>query len=385
MENQNFKKLVSKYLQNKATAQERMRIEQWFNSELSNSKYLPGHDAIETADKRIYAKLAQHINKPAPRVILFKYRYSIAAAASILVILSFAFWFFGRRQSAEQMATTVLPGGNRAVLTLANGQKIVLTTAKNGIIAQQGAIAINKTADGKVVYNGADATAAKVVADNNLAYNTISTPCGGQYWVVLADGTRVLLNAASSLKYPVAFNGNERLVELTGEAYFEVVHNAQKPFRVKTASQVVEDVGTHFNINAYTDEPDTKTTLLEGGIKITRPATAETKILVPGQQAVLNSQVFTIRKVDVAESVAWKDGLFVFDHTDLHALMRQVSRWYNIKVVYQGNVTNDEFFGEVQRKYTLAEVVKVLKLGGLNFRIEEPASPGGQKQFIITP
>ena len=183
----------------------------------------------------------------------------------------------------------------------------------------------------------------------------------------------------------MAFNGNERLVELTGEAYFEVVHNAQKPFRVKTASQVVEDVGTHFNINAYTDEPDTKTTLLEGGIKITRPATAETKILVPGQQAVLNSQVFTIRKVDVAESVAWKDGLFVFDHTDLHALMRQVSRWYNIKVVYQGNVTNDEFFGEVQRKYTLAEVVKVLKLGGLNFRIEEPASPGGQKQFIITP
>jgi ferric-dicitrate binding protein FerR (iron transport regulator) len=378
-----IKLLAQKWQTGNISDDEKIEFNNWYNGFDDTFLEETSAETVSDLKERLYHNIAQKENIPAQRVRQLMPWQRIAAAAAVLLMLSIAGWFVWHKPSVEQIAQNIPAGGNRAILTLVNGQRIVLTSAKNGVLAQQGTITISKTADGKVVYNTAGGVVSAKNTDNALAYNTISTPRGGQYWVVLADGSRVLLNAASSLKYPVTFKGTERLVELTGEAYFEVVHNAASPFRVKTAGQLIEDVGTHFNVNAYTDEPDTKTTLLEGGVKVTSLTTAATKLLVPGQQAVLDSHSFTVQKANIEQALAWKDGLFVFDHTDLHSLMRQVSRWYNIDVAYEGDVKNDQFFGEVERKYSLAEVVKVLKLGGLHFRIEEHVTEAKETKTLI--
>jgi hypothetical protein len=281
-------------------------------------------------------------------------------------------------------ARDIKAGGNKAILTLDNGSKIILDDAINGVIAKQMGIRISKTSDGQLIYTQTEADTMAAGA-KILVYNTIETPIGFQYRINLPDGSKVWLNASSSLRYPVIFKGNERLVELTGEAYFEVTHNDKMPFMVKAAGQVVEDLGTHFNINAYSDEPGIRTTLLEGRVRVKQIATHTSKEIIPGQQTLLTNEIFTVANVNIEQVIAWKDGLFVFDHTDLRALMRQISRWYNLQIVYEGNVKNDVFFGEVDRKYSLDEVLKVFELGGLHFRIEGSPSGNQQKRLIVMP
>ncbi len=272
----------------------------------------------------------------------------------------------------------IAPGSNKAVLTLANGRQIILNNARNGSLAAQGNTDFIKKGEGRLVYN-AKANTDKATAE--LAYNTISTPRGGQYQVVLPDGSHVWLNAASSIRFPAAFTGKDREVAITGEAYFEVAHNKVKPFRVSVNGQTVEVLGTHFNINAYTDEPSMKTTLLEGRVRITKDN--RVAMLKPGEQATIaGAGNFKIETVNTEEAVAWKDGLFQFKDATLLIVMRQLSRWYDVRVEYEGNMPKTVFSGKLHRNVNASQVLEILKYFNVNFRIE---GTGVQKKIIVTP
>lgn len=264
----------------------------------------------------------------------------------------------------KEKETTIAPGGNKAILTLADGTKVILDSASNGAITKQGNVTVIKLNDGLLSYEKA--------TDKNLevVYNTITTPRGGQYQLVLADGSKVWLNAASSIKFPNAFPGKDRKVEITGEAYFEVAHNAAKPFYVAAGGMEVQVLGTHFNVNAYTDEPVVKTTLLEGSVRVTKGS--ESKTIIPGEQArIENSGDATIHisKVDVNEVVAWKNGLFHFNNSSLKEVMRQLSRWYDIDVEYAGGLEPRRFGGEMSRNADLNQVLKILEESKVHFEI----------------
>ncbi len=294
-----------------------------------------------------------------------------AIAATLALTLSIGFYFFKGKPEirTDQIATTVKelkPGTNTAVLTLGNGTKIVLDHVKGNVAAQHG-IQITKTANGRIVYKLQDPILA-----SKQEFNTIETPRGGQYQILMSDGSTVWLNAHSSLKYPISFAAKERVVELRGEAYFEIAKNKKSPFKVLAGKQVVEVLGTHFNINSYEDEPNVKTTLLEGSIRVSVTKTNQNKVLRPGQQALFGGNNLLVNQVDAEEAVAWKNGYFNFSNTNLETIMRQVSRWYNVEVVYQDNkVKNQLFSGNVSRFENASQVLSVLELTGLvHFKIE---------------
>jgi hypothetical protein len=358
--------LLNKHQLGNCTPEEQQLLDRWYLSEAAKQPVaeVPANPLME--EKLIWGRIIKEIPETT-KIGYFKKWHSIAAAAAILIFISFGAYFFTKtRRPAQELAhqsylkNDILPGGNKAILTLANGKQITLTGARNGTIAVQGGVAVNKTADGRVVYNSSgkslsgDATA--------TAFNTMTTPRGGQYWVVLPDGTKVLLNAASSLTYPTTFSGDERKIELTGEAYFEVAHNAAKPFRVYSKSQVVEVLGTHFNINTYDDEPAVKTTLLEGKIKVISVVKNQVRILQPGQQATLNLLAFNVNDVDVEDATAWKNGIFTFESNDIQQIMRMVSRWYDVEVVYKGSLPADKFTGSVSRFSNVSELLNTLQL-----------------------
>lgn len=266
----------------------------------------------------------------------------------------------------------VLPGGNKALLTLANGDKIILDNAKNGVVATQAGINIRKTAEGRIIYDAAkpDERASA------LSYNMITTPRGGQYQITLPDGSKVWLNAASSLKFPASFSGKERVVEVTGEAYFEVekvtsASGERVPFKVISANQMVEVLGTHFNINAYADEVTINTTLLEGSVKIWQRATQQAKYLKPGQQARVGKDI-QVTNVDVRGAVAWKNGYFNFSQENIESIMRKISRWYNVDITYRGNITRENFIGSISKFEQVSQVLDMLQLtGSVHFKIED--------------
>lgn len=298
------------------------------------------------------------------------FRKLIAVAAAILLLISIGIVFRNnliKEQTIANNTNKIIPGGNKAILTLANGSQIVLESAKKGVLANQQNIIVNKTADGKLVYDASQKQQDN--AELQSGYNTISTPNGGQYQVVLPDGTRVWLNAASSLKFPVAFTGKERNVELSGEGYFEVAKNRAMPFRVTVNHSTVEVLGTHFNIMGYADEKSTNTTLLEGSVKII--SGNNQKLIVPGEQARVNGAI-EVAKVNAAQAVEWKNGNFNFSHENIETIMRKVARWYNVSVQYQGAITNEGFVGTVPRSENITEVLNALELTGLvHFKIIE--------------
>jgi transmembrane sensor len=296
----------------------------------------------------------------------------LAVAASIVLCLS-AIGYFLLKSPAEQPLVTlkthdIPPGSNKATLTLANGQQIVLSGTGTGIIAKQGNTTISKTNEGKVLYQAANDNHSDAVLNN-----TVRTPRGGQYQVILADGTNVWLNAASSITYPNQFEGNDRTVEITGEAYFEVAHNAEKPFRVKSRGQTIEVLGTHFNVNAYDDENTIKTTLLEGKVLIT--AGGHQAFLQPGQQSQVALEgkagvLKSIQNTDVDAAIAWKNGLFQFDKADIRTVMRRLSRWYDVDVVFKGNIQEREISGSMHRNLSAAEALEILSFENVHFTID---------------
>jgi transmembrane sensor len=267
--------------------------------------------------------------------------------------------------------TNITPGSNKAVLTLQDGSTIVLNDAKEGTLAQQGNANIVKTANGQLVYNKTDAQPEKVL------FNTMTTPRGGQYKLTLPDGTDVWLNSASSITYPTAFVGNERNVSITGEAYFEVAKDKTKPFHVKAGSQTIEVLGTHFNVMAYADEDVIKTTLLEGSVKVT--GDKESGILKPGEQSVINKAGdLKVSVASVDEAMAWKNGYFKFNRVGIKYIMRQLSRWYDVDVVYDGRVKEDEFVGTIGRGENIVQALHLLELANVHFKIQD-------KKIIVLP
>ena len=290
------------------------------------------------------------------------FRY--AAAASVVVMLSITlFLLLNPRTDNGSFANReqdIAPGGNKAVLTLANGRKIVLDDAAQGQLNNQSGISIIKTADGQVVYkvNTEEGNTTEVTR------NTISTPNGGQYTIILSDGTKVKLNASSSLSFPNIFGEEDRTVDLEGEAYFEVAKQNGKNFLVHSGIQTVQVLGTHFNIDAYADEKDIRTTLLEGSVKV---ILGEQSVLItPGQQAVVTRTGNISKKdVDLEKEVSWINEQFAFDNDDLKSVMRQISRWYDVNIVYVGDIPDKKFFGGIPRNSKLSEVFKILELNNI--------------------
>lgn len=293
------------------------------------------------------------------------------AAAAVLLIGAFAIYkLIGISKpelpiaKVENTKQDVAPGGNKAILTLADGSTIILDTAANGKLTQQGNSNIVKLNNGQLAYNTLNEKPTEIV------YNTISTPRGGQYQLTLADGSKVWLNAASSLRFPASFTGNERKVEITGEAYFEIAKNASMPFIVSANGLNVEVLGTHFNINSYADEAAITTTLLEGAVKVSKGNALQ--LLSPGQQAqVTNNGPIRVSKIiDVEEVMAWKNGSFVFNSTDIENIMRQISRWYDVDVSFDGSISKELFSGIVSRTSKLSQVLKIMERAGVKFKIE---------------
>ena len=257
--------------------------------------------------------------------------------------------------------------GNQAMLTLANGSVIILDSTKNGVITNQGNVKIIKLDSGQLAYSLPSSNSA---SSSEISYNTISTPRAAQYQVTLSDGTKVWLNAASSLRYPTSFSGQDRKVELTGEGYFEVAKNKDKPFHVRVGAIEVEVLGTHFNIMAYEDEAAIQTTLLEGSVKVSY--NNQTDLLKPGRQASLDrtDNKLSVGDANVQQVVAWKNGYFYFDKSDVRTIMRQVSRWYDLNIVYESSVPDMKFSGKIERSLPLSGISHLLESGQIHFRIE---------------
>ncbi|WP_436484208.1 FecR family protein [Chitinophaga sp. ARDCPP14] len=329
-------------------------------------------DYWQQAVKEILAadKLAQQpeMLPSTPNRVYFLQRYWWAAAC-IVVLATGAYYLSKQAPPTAVVATSpvkdIAPGGNRAVLTLSDGTQIPLDSAGNGVLAQQGNTRITKLNNGQLAYNGSGSSEDKVL------YNTMSTPLGGQYQLILPDGTGVWLNAASSISYPTAFTGNERSVTVTGEVYFEVVKNEKMPFRVKAGNTTIDVLGTHFNINAYKDEASINTTLVQGSVRVS--VQQQQQMLKPGQQARVAAKGESIQVLDhadLSEVLAWKAGFFSFNDADLPAVMRQLSRWYNVEVTYEGKIPQRVFTGEIGRNLTLSQVLKGLTKTRIKYRIE---------------
>ncbi|MCR8559790.1 FecR family protein [Mucilaginibacter sp. BJC16-A38] len=311
-----------------------------------------------------------------PVVVKFYSGRWFQIAAALLVFGTAALVIFNKnisnqttkKHAFDQQSAAIVPGSNKAILTLAGGKTIVLKNAANGLLAQTGAGNVLKTNNGQILYNAANKTEAAASQDN---INTLSTPRGGTYQVVLSDGTKVWLNAASSISYPVAFTGKERHITLTGEAYFEVAKNKEMPFYVSTNNVQIRVLGTHFNIAAYGDDNEVTATLLEGAVQITKNNAHS--MLKPGQKAIINnnSDNIAVSEANIEDAMAWKNGYFIFDDDDIIGIMKKVSRWYDVSVNYQGSVSDQKFGGTFYRSKSITELLQYLgKIGKIHIMIE---------------
>jgi len=321
----------------------------------------------EFLKKEIMADIQANINLPAPNKE-FQFIHLLKIAASIILVVALGYIGFqslyhkNSRPNTDQTVTDVLPGGNNAVLTLADGSTYVLNQMAKKILVKKGNLKIEKTKEGQLVFS--------VINSNSVAesaLNTITTPNGGQYEIILPDGSKVLLNAASSLKFPNSFNGNKREVQLTGEGYFEIAHLAEKPFYVKSEGTTVQVLGTHFNVNAY-QYNQIKTTLLEGSVKLS--SNAASIRLVPGEQGLTNeSGSIQTRKVNADKEVSWRKGWFNFDGSSIVEVMEEISRWYDVEVIYEGKIPHKEITGKVPRNAKLSVVLEMLRYSDLQFEV----------------
>lgn len=424
MTEQQLTLLIRKYLSGEATEEEKAEVEQWYESfDKSALKFADGNrKAMNESTARsllaIREKIAQYHPEKAREISLkkvvrkdFSWR-QMAAAAAILILLSGGFYFLffkTNKQRSKAIATTAIkkdfkPGGNNAILTLANGKQIILDSVSAGVLSTQGNTKVIKLNNGLLAYNRQSSI---VNRQSSIQYNVITTPRGGKYEVVLPDGTKVWLNAASSIRFPTTFAGKEREVQITGEAYFDVAKNVDQPFKVSVRGMTVDVLGTQFNIMAYNDEPDIKTTLVNGKVKVTidnkqhtvggqQPVVVSPKqqavmnpdqqvILSPEQQVILSlskdgqSKMKLIKDVNTNEVIAWKNNLFWFDNTNIQEIIKQLSRWYDVDIQIKGDIP-DLFTGSIPRDLAFSKVFEVLqKTGSIQYKIEN------DKTIIVSP
>ena len=371
-----FIKIIKKYLKGKASDSEVSFLEKYYNhfeKESSVTSLLSDHNK-EILNRELFAGILQKTTKKKKTFRLSKISWYKQAAAALIVLfigLGTYYNFIATNDSETTVITTPVlakkdlpPGGNRAILTLSNGSIVVLDSTGNGFVTQQSNTQIVKTAKGQLSYTALNQNS-KV-----LVYNSVTTPRGGQYQLVLPDGTKVWLNASSSIHFPVAFVGKERKVTITGEAYFEVAKDKKKPFIVSSANMDIEVLGTHFNVSAYTEESNVKTTLLEGSVKINNKKSEV--YLLPGQQSQLNGagQFSVKNNIDLDKEIAWTKGKFQFNSNTIQEIMLQLSRWYDVEVIYQGKVSSETFSAIVKRSSNISQVLKLMEASGVKFEIE---------------
>jgi transmembrane sensor len=350
----------------KCTAEEQILLDRWYFHEAAEQEAAEGPENVLEEERLIWNRILQKVPNDHHKQYLKRW-YSIAAAVILCCFASGAYFLLKKPDTCnlpaknQLLKNDIAPGGNKAVLTLANGTRVILDDTKNGNVSQNASIKVNKTGNGILVYHFTKSVSGKnVTASSEI--NTITTPRGGQYQIELEDGTKVWLNAASSIKFPQVFTEDTRQVELSGEAYFEVTKNKAKPFVVKANGTQVQVFGTHFNVNAYTDNPIIATTLLEGSVSMTYAGA--TVMLKPGQQGVASKTGLPIKAgfVDTEEIMAWKNGLFVFHDQSIANIMKQVSRWYDVDIEYQDGVQNREFGGTISKYKNITELLNNLQL-----------------------
>ncbi len=381
--------LLQNYTAGTASPSEKAELLDWFGMSEDDGAFqsyvqkllseFPAEKRENVDWERIFVEiLAKREERPVSVQIYrmnFIRKWGWVAAAVVVLICSGTYFIINRTNEKPTIAAIkykgdVQPGHNGAILHLSNGNKIVLDSAQDGKVATQGSIQAVKV-NGALKYTG---------HTSELLYNTVSTDRGRRWQLTIPDGTKVWLNSASSIRYPLSFPGKERVVEITGEAYMEVAHNAKQPFKIKVGDQVIEDIGTSFNVDAYGDEPAIMTTLFEGSIKVF--AHGSTQLVKPGQQTMVANVGGSIglnSNVNLENVIAWKNGFFAFQDADIKAVMHQLSRWYNVEVKYEGNISKEEFNGKIGQGLSLAQVLKILEKTGVHFKIEE------DKRIVILP
>jgi len=368
------KRLLKKYQAGTATQQEKAIVESWYlrYHQPDESDLTPEQLMDEQALG--WSMLNEHIQKTDARRIWLR----IAAAAIVLLCIGTILYVHEGNEKKNMKApiahADILPGGNKATLTLSSGEKISLTDARIGETWRREGLKIKKTMDGQLVYS--------IAGDSgeNTGYHTIETPIGGEYQLNLSDGSKVWLNAASSLRFPTRFQGSARIVELIGEAYFEVTGkgraNQQMPFIVRTPHQEIKVLGTDFNISAYPDDPMIKTTLIAGAVRVSSLVGGQTTRSVqlkPGQKAVSKKQDAEINVVpaDSYEDMAWKKGYFIFNNENIQVIMKKLARWYDMDVVYEGDVSDVAFQGNYSKEGSLSNLLNTIELTNrIKFKIE---------------
>lgn len=380
--------LLKKYRRGRCTEEEKQLLENWYaqwngeESKLSEEELILAEDEIWQGLQR---KKSGREKKP-----FFKWM----AAASIIISLSFfGYWYYTHEQvgirKSQFLAHDVLPGANHAIITLTDGRQIDVNHLKPGQIIDQEGFRIIKNKTGQLVYTALPEEEGQAHG-TAIPYNQIRTPRGGQFQLLLPDGTKVWLNASSSIRYPLRFSPHERRVELIGEAYFEVEKQSARtrPFIVQTSGQEVYVLGTHFNVNAYENEPSIRTTLLEGKVKVLAKGSTSVVLLKPNEQSSLqeHNHKLQVNQVDPREFVAWKEGDFLFNNTDLKTIMRQLERWYNVQVIDLDRFPNNTYNGKMARSVKLSKVLQILELtSNLKFKIEEGTTENGGKRVRLLP
>lgn len=394
MERHSFVQLLDKYLNGNASEEEARLLKEYYKrlDERSNEDLSAEEEDIlyRKMLENIYEKIhgEQHVKRHS-RVKRIKIVWYAAASIVLVLLFSVGMYLFEYRQPVQQIALhtqlhDITPGGNRALLTLSNGATIVLDSARQGQLASQGNSKIVKAASGLLLYQLA--VGGKQVAGgsrgSSVQYNTLTTPRGGQYQLVLPDGSKVWLNSASSIRYPTAFAGNERKVAITGEVYMEVAEDADHPFIVTTRNSSITVLGTHFNVMAYNDEPAVNTTLLEGSVKVSIPGKQVSTIIKPGQQASVsntNQQDIRVKEVNANEVAAWIHGLLSLNDCSVEEFMNQLSRWYNVDIEYTGKAPPQKNFGGViERNTPLSNVLSALDAIGIHTKLE------GKKIIVLS-
>lgn len=360
--------LADKLLKGTISPQEKILFENWYNT--LPEEDVEWNDEEVNSARELQARMFRNIKGEKTTVTKWYW-----AAASILILLAItcSIYYYNSKEKQDQVLAqsgakarnSIVPGSNKATLTLANGDVIVLDKEDNGALAKQGAVQIIKLNNGQLAYKADQGND----AGKQPSFNTLSTPRGGQYQVTLPDGTVVWMNAASSLIFPTAFTGKDRTVKLKGEAYFEVSANEHQPFIVSVNNMDIQVLGTHFNVMAYEDEQVVKTTLLQGMVKVA--ADNKEVLLKPGQQAKMKrSGEMNIVPVNVEEAIAWKNGIFSFNDATTQEVMQQIARWYDAEVVYPDGVPKGLFRGEIDRTADISTVLKILEVSGVRFTVE---------------
>lgn len=379
MQQHEITELIEKYLHGTASPEERKRLLRWYRAQEPSTVEWTSGEEEGALSSRIYAEIEHLVHQEEPKHAIGRSYYSILAAAVVLIVLSIGLVFYsndhkpGLKHAKAKLDEQTLPGEERATLTLSDGTRIILDSARNAVLGRQEGVIIQKTADGQLTYTFSDSQAAGS-ADHGTPgenFNIIETPAGGTYSLQLSDGSEVFLNSSSTLKFPVCFAKGERKVLLDGEAYFEVAHDAAKPFRVQSGEQIVQVLGTRFNVNAYKNEPLIKTTLLEGSVKVSQRNSMASRLLKPGQEARLSGTgEMTVATADTVQALGWRKGFFVFNDLQLVDIMRQLERWYNVNIDYS-TIPRTRFNGVISRDVPLAKALQMLEVtGGVEFKVE---------------